>query len=119
MRAAWEKGKIERSISYLRQNFWPLRSFTDLADVNLQVRKWLEEVADQRRHRETNQTPQERFQPEALRALPAITPDYRDVADALVQKDLRLCFDGNHYCVSPRYIGHHLTIKADSASVTI
>jgi hypothetical protein len=119
VRAAWEKGKIERSISYLRQNFWPLRSFTDLADVNLQVRKWLEEVADQRRHRETNQTPQERFQPEALRLLPAITPDYRDLANALVHKDLRLCFDGNRYCVSPRYIGHHLTIKADSASVTI
>jgi len=119
VRAAWEKGKIERSISYLRQNFWPLRSFTDLADVNLQLRKWLEEVADQRRHRETNQTPQERFQPGALRALPAITPDYRDVANALVHKDLRLCFDGNRYCVSPRYVGHHLTIKADSASVTI
>ena len=45
VRAAWEKGKIERSIAYLRQSFWPLRSFTDLSDVNLQVRKWLEEVA--------------------------------------------------------------------------
>jgi transposase len=119
VRAAWEKGKIERSISYLRQSFWPLRSFTDLAEVNLQVRKWLEEVANQRRHRETNQTPQERFQPEALRALPAITPDYRDLAEALVHKDIRLCFDGNRYCVPPRYIGHRLTIKADSASVTI
>jgi transposase len=48
------KGKIERSISYLRQKLWPIRSCTDLADVNLQVRKWLEEVADERRHRETN-----------------------------------------------------------------
>jgi transposase len=119
VRAAWEKGKIERSISYLRQNFWRLRGFTDLADVNLQVRQWLEEVAHQRRHRETNQTPQQRFQAEALRPLPAITPDYRDVEEALVHKDLRLCFDGNRYCVAPRYIGHHLTIKADSASVTI
>jgi transposase len=119
VRAAWEKGKIERSIAYLRQSFWPLRSFTDLADVNLQVRQWLEQVADQRRHRETNQTPRERFQPEALRAVPAIAPDYRDVAEALVHKDLRLSFDGNRYCVPPRYIGCHLTIKADSASITI
>jgi transposase len=119
VRAAWEKGKVERSIAYLRQSFWPLRSFTDLADVNLQVRKWLEEVADQRRHRETNQTPKERFQPEALRAVPVITPDYRDLAEALVHKDLRLCFDGNRYCVPPRYIGRHLTIKADSSALTI
>jgi hypothetical protein len=51
--------------------------------------------------------------------VPAITPDYRDVAEALVHKDLRLCFDGNRYCVPPRYIGRHLTIKADSSSVTI
>jgi len=119
VRAAWEKGKIERSIAYLRQSFWPLRSFTDLADVNLQVHRWLEEVAQQRRHRETNQTPQQRFQPETLRTVPAITPDYRDIAEALVHKDLRLCFDGNRYCVPPRYIGRYLTLKADSASVTI
>jgi transposase len=119
VRAAWEKGKIERSVGYLRQCFWPLRTFTDLADVNLQVRQWLEQVANRRRHRETNQTPQERFQPEALRAVPAITPDYRDVAEALVHKDLRLSFDGNRYCVPPRYIGRHLTIKAGSSSVTI
>ena len=40
--AAWEKGKVERAIGYVRQNFWPLRSFTDLADVNLQARRWLQ-----------------------------------------------------------------------------
>ena len=49
--AAWEKGKVERAIGYVRQNFWPLRSFTDLADVNAQARQWLQEVANQRRHR--------------------------------------------------------------------
>ena len=32
--AGWEKGKVERGgIGYLRQNFWPLRSFKDLDDV--------------------------------------------------------------------------------------
>jgi len=44
VRAAWEKGKIERSVGYLRQSFWPLRTFTDLSDVNLQVRQWLQQV---------------------------------------------------------------------------
>jgi transposase len=119
VRAAWEKGKVERSVGYLRQNFWPLRTFTDLADVNLQVRHWLDEVANRRRHRETGQTPEERFRPEALHLLPALTPDYRDTADALVHKDLRLAFDGNHYCVPPRYVGYRLTVKADASSLTI
>ena len=40
--AGWEKGKVEKSVAYLRSNFWPLRSFTDLADVNGQVRQWLD-----------------------------------------------------------------------------
>jgi transposase len=119
VRAAWEKGKIERSVGYLRQNFWPLRTFIDLADVNLQAHRWLEQVANQRQHRETGQTPEARFQPEALRVLPAITPDYRDTAEALVHKDLRLSFDGNRYCVPPHYVGRRLTLKADASSITI
>ncbi len=119
VRAAWEKGKIERAIGYTRTNFWPLRTFTDLADVNSQARQWLNEVANQRRHRETGQTPRERFQLEALHSLPVITPDYRDTVEALVHKDLRLSFDGNRYCVPPRYVGRHLTIKADASSLSI
>lgn len=117
--AAWEKGKVERAIGYVRQNFWPLRSFTDLADVNLQAHQWTREIANQRRHRETGQTPEERFRCECLGPLPALTPDYRDTTDALVHKDLRLSFDGNRYCVPPRYVGRKLTIKADSSSLTV
>jgi hypothetical protein len=59
-------------------------------------------VAHQRKHRETSQAPDERFQPEFLRPVPLLAPDYRDSAEALVHKDLRLSFDGNRYCVPPR-----------------
>ena len=117
--AAWEKGKIERAIGYIRQSCWPLRTFGDLADVNAQARHWVEHTANQRKHRETGQTPNERFQPEFLRPLPLLAPDYRDTTDALVHKDLRLRFDANRYCVPPRYVGRKLTVKADSRSVTI
>ena len=117
--AGWEKGKVENSVKYLRRNFWPLRTFKDLADVNSQVRGWLEQIANKRIHRETRQTPDERFRPECLNPLPPIMPDYRDTADPLVRKDSRLHFDGNRYCVHPRYCGFHLTVRADSQSVTI
>jgi transposase len=117
--AAWEKGKVERAIGYVRQNFWPLRSFADLADVNAQARRWLLEIANRRIHRETGQAPDDRFRPEALRPLPLLAPDYRDSSEALVHKDLRLSFDGNRYCVPPRYVGHKLTVKADASTLTI
>jgi len=48
-----------------------------------------------------------------------LIPDYRDAVAALVHKDLRLSFDGNRYCVPPRYVGRKLTVKADSSSLTI
>jgi hypothetical protein len=116
----WEKGKVERAgIGYLRQNFWPLRTFTDLADVNRQVRQWLDEIANQRLHRETHERPDQRFLAESLLPVPALLPDYRDSADALVRKDLRLEFDSNRYCVPARYVGSRLTVKANSQSLTI
>ena len=113
VRAAWEKGKIERAVGYLRQNFWPLRTFTDLADVNLQVRHWLEQVANQRRHRETGQTPAARFQRGLARST-GDRADYRDTAEVLVHKDLRLSFDGNATaCRALRRPSPHL--KADAS----
>jgi transposase len=115
--AGWEKGKVERAIGYVRQSFWPLREFTDLADVNRQARQWLSEVANQRQHRETRQRPVNRFQPAALKPLPVIPYDHRDQAEALVHKDLRVNFDGNRYCVPHRYVGRRLIVKADSSSV--
>jgi len=117
--AGWEKGKVENSIGYLRKNFWPLRTFIDLADVNSQVRQWLEQIANKRLHRETRQTPEERFRADCLNPLPPLIPDYRDTAVPLVHTDSRLSFDGNRYCVHPRYRGSHLTVRADSQSVAI
>jgi transposase len=118
--AGWEKGKVERGgIGYIRQNFWPLRQFSDLYDLNRQVHQWLQEVANQRLHREIRQRPVDRFQPGALRPLPALTPDYRDSVEVLVHKDIRLYFDGNRYCVPPHLVGQHLIVKADSSVVII
>ncbi|MCZ2154545.1 MAG: IS21 family transposase [Bryobacterales bacterium] len=117
--AGWEKGKIERAIGYVRQSFWPLREFTDLYDANRQAREWLAEVANCPLHRETRERPVDRFKPDALRPLPVVPYDHRDTVEALVYKDLRLHFDGNRYCVPPRFIGRRLTLKADSNSVTI
>lgn len=116
---AHAKGKVERAIGYVRQNFWPLRTFTDLVDVNAQARRWVQETANLRRHRETGQAPEQRFQSEFLRPVTLLAPDYRDSAEALVHKDLRLSFDGNRYCVPPRYVGRKLTIKADAGTVAI
>ena len=70
--APQEKGKIERSLQYLRHNFWPLRSFADLGDVQRQVRQWLEQVANERIHQTTGEKPSERFKADHPAAFTAV-----------------------------------------------
>jgi len=116
----WQKGKIERAIGYVKTSFLPGRPpFSSLADANRQARQWLQEVANQRFHRETRQKPAERFQPQALLPLPGADPDYRDTTTAQVGKDLRLHFDGNRYCLPARWVGCRLTVKANSSSLSL
>jgi transposase len=113
-----EKGKIESGIKYLRTNFFPLRSFMDLADVNGQVKAWLAGVANVRVHSTTGQRPLDRFKQVRLTPLPDL-PDCRYTTQALVHKDFAVRLDGNTYTVPPWTIGKTLTLKADSGSVRL
>jgi transposase len=117
--AAHEKGKIERSISYIRRNFWPLRTFTDLADVQNQVNQWRDTVANVRVHQTTGDKPLERSARLKLRPLPERLPDCRETEKVMVHKDYAVIFDSNHYTAPPWTVGKHLTLKADHGIVTL
>lgn len=117
--APYEKGKVESAIKYIRHNFWPLRTFANLADVQSQVRQWLKTVANVRIHQTTGQRPKERFENDKLRPLPDQLPDCREVRQLKVHKDFAVRFDGNTYTTPPWTIGKILTVKADTNTVTI
>ncbi len=119
IRAPHEKGKVENSIRYLRNNFWPLRKFTDLDDVNHQVLAWLDTTANQRVHQTTGEKPAERFVKDALNPLPDPLPDYRETETLRVYKDFGVRFDANVYTIPPRLVGKTVTLKADSRTVSI
>lgn len=52
------KGKVK----YVRQNFWPrVKTFTNLHDLNIQARIWMDSVANVRIHGTTHEVPQERW----------------------------------------------------------
>jgi transposase len=65
------KGKVERSIGYLKDRFFVGRSFTDLDDLNCQLLGWLDAVANRREHATTGERPVERLAREGLAPLPA------------------------------------------------
>lgn len=64
------KGKVEKSISYVRQNFFHGLEFTDLEDLNARALAWLTQTANIRIHRATLEVPAERLSKEGLQPLP-------------------------------------------------
>ena len=56
------KGKVERPIRYLRENFHYGRDFIDDDHVNDEVERWLTGVANVRRHGTTGERPVDRFE---------------------------------------------------------
>ena len=117
--APHEKGKVESAIKYLRRNFWPVRTFTDLCDVNRQVRKWLDTVANVRVHQTILKRPVDRFADVCLRPLPELIADCRETETLKVYKDFAVRFDANTYTTPPWAIGKWVTLKTDQQTVII
>jgi transposase len=64
------KGKVERSIRVVKEDFWPGVRFVDLDDLNRQARRWCGE-RNGRVHQTTHERPVDRWEREGLRPLPA------------------------------------------------
>ncbi len=118
VRSPQEKGKIESAIKYLRNNFFPARTFCDLEDINLQVRAWLDDTANVREHKTTGQRPVDRIIRSALSPLPKGLPDCRETGSYLVHKDFSVRFDKNVYTAPTSMIGEYVTLKADHQRVS-
>jgi transposase len=74
------KGKVERPIRYLRENFLYGRDFLGDADLDAQAKAWLDSVANVRVHRTTGEQPWARFQAqEQHHLLPLAERPYRSL----------------------------------------
>ena len=74
------KGKVERPIRYVRDNFVYGREFLNDEDLDAQLERWLREVANVRHHRTIQQRPLKRFEREERGALgPLAQRPYRSL----------------------------------------
>jgi transposase len=108
------KGKIERTVGFVRQSFWQgldLAALPSLSTLNQRGRAWMEEI-NQRVHGTTREVPRERFAREQLRSL-ANQPDYDTsyVSYREVFKDCLLSYRGSRYSVPHRYAGKRVVVK--------
>lgn len=121
-RAGWEKGRVERSIRYIRESFYYGRSFKDIDDLNAQLGRWLTEEANRRPWPDDRQISVfDKWQEEKPRLLSL--PDH-DFATDLVQavrsgKLPYIRFDRNDYSIPYQFVGKSLTLVASEKTVRI
>lgn len=106
------KGKVENGVKYLRINFWPrLKTVTGLADLNTQVKLWLDTTCNVRLHRTTRKVPLEEHKLEVLKPMNPEPFLLTDLQLRKVAKDCVVSFEGNYYSVPFHYCGHHVGVK--------
>ena len=117
-----EKGRVERSIRYIRDNFFAARDFHDLDDLNEQARHWCETVAGDRRcPGDTRVTVREAFEAERpkLMALPDNALDCEHQGTVKVGKTPWARFDLNDYSVPYTQVRKPLTVSATQDEVRL
>jgi len=115
------KGKVERPFHYVEKNLLNGRTFQSLEHLNDVTRWWLEHVADVRIHRETKQSPLERYHQERphLIPLPAHAYDTAEVVYRCVSGEGLIVYCQNHYSVPWRHIGLMLPVRITEDEIVI
>jgi transposase len=109
----WYKGKVERSIHYLRERFWRGYSYTDLDRVNHEVHEWNRTVAMERVHGTSKEAVKMRFEREQpyLGPLPNRQYDTAEKVYRPIYKDCQFSFGGNRYVVPHPLAGKPVLLK--------
>jgi hypothetical protein len=95
------KGKVERPFRYIRQDFFLARSFRNLEDLNDQLRRWLETVANPRQHASTRRIVNEAFAEERPHLRPLPLAPFRSVLrlERRISREGMVSVGGNFYSV--------------------
>lgn len=102
------KGKVERTVAYVRDNFMTGIKYASLNDLNVQAYSWCQKV-NSKIHATTNERPLDRLQEESLSPLKR---EY--IIDKInlrrVEKDCLISYAGNKYSVTTEYVGKDVAV---------
>lgn len=117
-----QKGRVERSIQYIRHAFFAAREFKDIDDLNAQADAWCAGQASDRpcpdEPRSTVRLAFAHEQP-VLRALPEHAYNAEECVAVSVGKTPYIRFDGNDYSVPHDLVQRRLEVRATTARVRI
>lgn len=117
------KGKVESGVKYVKRNAIAGRDFSSWAALEAHLVAWTREIADQRIHGTTGETPLERFERAEKAVLRPIDdhPGYRHLRrlERKVQTDAHVAVDAGFYSVPWRLIGHRVQVHVSDAQIRI
>jgi hypothetical protein len=114
VRKPHEKGRVESGVGYVKKNFLHgLELPPSLEALNTAARHWMDAIANVRLHRETHQSPVERFALEKphLRPLPPLPADTGVVHTVRATNRFRVVLDTNRYSVPSLYASQRVVLK--------
>jgi transposase len=116
------KGKVERGVGYVKGNALKRRVFESLAEENAYLRRWEEQVADQRIHgttrRHVGRCFEERERAALLPLPPMLFPAYEEGRRA-VHRDSFVEVKHAYYAVPEEYVGLTVWARWDGRTVRI
>jgi transposase len=117
-----QKGKVEASIKYLKNNFIAGRTFKDDRDLCVQLREWRDTYANTRIHGTTKRQPSTVFHTEEKNTLLPLPAEEFAFFNRCVRKVAQNChihFENNYYSVPAILVGTNVTVRYDDQLVRI
>ena len=117
-----EKGRVERAIRYIRDNFFAARQWRDIEDLNTQADRWCQQTsADRRCPEDQALTVKHAFVQEqpTLLALPDDHFSTLEQVQVSARKTPYIRFDLNDYSIPYTHVQKTLTVCADLTHVRI
>lgn len=121
-RTPQHKGKVERSVAYVKGNFLGGREEMWLTDANVKALDWCEATAGQRVHGTTKQQPLARFtqtERACLNPLPVQPYDLVSWKRARLYRDCHVVYDQAFYSAPFRLVGQHLLVRGGTRTVKL
>ena len=122
VRKPQEKGKVENGIKYVQNNFFAGRKFTDNADLNNQLKGWLDGYCNQRIHGTTKEKPITLFlekEAKELKPLPVEEFKIGVMFSRKVHVDCHITFEHNYYSVPYNYVGKNVEVAVEDTLIRI
>ena len=119
VRQPQEKGRVENGVGYVRKSFVNGRKLEPFELLNIEVRDWMDQIANARQHATTNRKPVDMLLEDTLNRLPIHPYDCSRREAVKINKMYRVRYDGNSYSVPAEYVYEDAILEVSTTKIRV